>query len=182
MVRSGSVLQPILLIEISNGNDLRSDRSPDSYSCQTEHCDSSSSVPTPWGPWRQLTALAQAMYLAGHESISRRNRRELCWLERKLAPRTTKDGERSGAVIHHVVFQISDADAALSWHLTPKQQAFIRSGVPVDACVGPQCIDSNAASDKTTIKSLDDTTAWFSAAQQQPDTLPASDVCRVCPD
>ena len=174
-------VQPILLIEIRNGNDLHADKSPDSYSCQTEHCDSSS-VPTAWGPWRQLTAPAQAMYLAGHESITRRNRRELCLLERKLAPRTTKDGTQSGAVIHHVVFQISDADAALSWHLTPKQQAFIRSGVPFDTCVGSQCSDSNAASDKTTIRSLDDAVAWFSAAQQQPDSPPPSDACRVYPD
>ena len=177
---SAGHVQPILLIEIRNGNDLHSDRSPDSYSCQTTHCDSSS-VPTPWGPWRQLTAPAQAMYLAGHESITRRSRRELCLLERKLAPTTTADGKRSGVAIHHVVFQMSDADAALSWHLTPKQQEFIRSAVPVDACFGSKCWDKNAASDETTIKSLDDAAAWFRAAQQQPNSLPA-DVCRVFPD
>jgi hypothetical protein len=85
-------------------------------------------------------------------------------------------------VIHHVVFQISDADAALSWHLTHKQQEFIKSAVPVDACGGSNCSDSNATSGKTTIKSLDDAVAWFSAAQQQPNTPPATDVCRVYPD
>jgi hypothetical protein len=178
---SAGHVQPILLIEIRNGNDVHADRSPDSYSCQTEHCETPSTTPTPWGPWRQLSAPPQAMYLAGHESITRRNRRELCLLERKLVPTIKEDGKLSGAVIHHVVFPISDPDAALSWHLTSRQQEVIRSAVPVDACAGSNCSESNAARDGT-IKSLEDAVAWFSGAQQHPDTPPANDVCRVYPD
>jgi hypothetical protein len=178
--RSGPV-QPILLIEIRNGNDVYSDRSPDSYSCQTEHCTAPSSVPTPWGPWRQIAAPPQAMNLAGHESITRRNRRELCLLESKLVPGIDQEKKLSGVTIHHVVFPISDSDAALSWHLTSKQKRFIRSAAPAERCDGTNCVDVNGSSDKQTLRSLEDAVKWFSEAQQHPEAPPQADLCRVYP-
>jgi hypothetical protein len=175
-------IQTILLIEIRNGSDVYSDLSPDSYRCQLEHCTTPDSVPTPWGPWRQLAAPAQAMYLAGHESITRRNRRELCLLETDLAPRTDKNNNTSGVLIHHVVFPIDDSDAALSWHLTPKQQKLIRSAAPAMKCDAAKCADVNGSSDKGTVESVEDAVKWFNEAQQHPDTPPETKPCRVYPD
>lgn len=172
-------IQPILLIEIRNGGDVYSDRSPDSYNCQLANCTAPSSTPTPWGPWRQLAAPAQAMYLAGHESITRRNRRELCLLETTLAPRTGQSNQTSGVAIRHIVFPIDDSDAALSWHLTSKQQAFIRSAPRAEKCDLGKGSDP---SDSQTCKSLKDAVSWFSAAQQHPDTPPTTEPCRVYPE
>jgi hypothetical protein len=151
--------QPILLIEIRNGNNVYSDRSPDSYSCQIAHCTAPNSHPTPWGPWRQLVAPAQAMYLAGHESITRRNRRELCALEEKL-----RQGS-SHVVIHHVVFPIEDEGAALSWHLTQRQIAYIRDAVKQDKAQ----------------KALNDASTWFKAFDTHSGTPPSTETCRVYP-
>ena len=82
------------------------------------------------GPLRQLTAPAQAMYLAGHESITRRNRRELCILEQSLAPRPIGKDKWTGVTIDHVVFPVYDGDAALSWNLISKRKGFLRSVIP----------------------------------------------------
>jgi hypothetical protein len=146
--------QPILLIEIRNGNDVYSDRSPDSYSCQTNHCMTPSTTPTAWGPWRQFAAPPQAMYLAGHESITRRNRRELCSLEQELGHKVN---------IHHVVFHIEDANSALSWHLTRRQINFIREAI------------RNQASKKA----VNDAVAWFGKAESDPNYMQQDGLCRV---
>lgn len=173
-------IQPILLIEIRNGSDVYSDRSPDSYSCQNAHC-TTTSVPTPWGPWRQFTAPPQAMYLAGHESITRRNRRELCILETDLAPVQDRNGHWHGVVIHHVVFSVNDGDAALSWHLTQTQKDFLRSVVPDERCDGSKCVDINVPGAEQTMKSLHDALGWFAATQKDPNVPHPEDVCRVYP-
>jgi hypothetical protein len=152
--------QPILLIEIRNGGNVYSTRSPESYSCQTTHCTAPNSAPTPWGPWRQLIAPAEAMYLAGHESITRRNRRELCTLEEEL-----RHGN-SRVVIRHVVFPIEDTEAALSWHLTQAQIAYIR-----------KAIDQKEAK-----KAFDDASGWFKAFDTPTSTPAPTETCRVYPD
>ncbi len=69
-----------------------------------------------WTQLNQLTAPLNGLWAAGHESISMRNRRELCILERAYEPRLQ---------IHHVVFTIpNDADqlSPLSWNLTVAQR------------------------------------------------------------
>jgi hypothetical protein len=69
-----------------------------------------------WTQINQLTAPLSGMWAAGHESISMRNRRELCILEQAYASRLD---------IHHVVFTIpNDPDqlSPLSWNLTIAQR------------------------------------------------------------
>jgi hypothetical protein len=145
-------IQPILLIEIRNGSDTSNDRSPESYSCQSEHCNSPGSSPKPWGPWRQLAAPPEAMYMAGHESITRRNRRELCLLEDELQPRV---------VLHHAVFPLIDEHGALSWHLTSRQGRYIEQAIKT-----PQA----QAAIKNAVE-------WFRAAEDG--KLPNEEVCQV---
>jgi hypothetical protein len=151
--------QPILLIEIRNGGDVYSDRSPESYSCQSTHCTAPNSKPTPWGPWRQLVAPAQAMYLAGHESITRRNRRELCTLEENL--RYGQD--HSEVVIRHVVVPIQDEEAALSWHLTQRQVIHIRGAI------------------QKAHGALDDASTWFKAFDTHSSAPAQTETCQVYP-
>ena len=81
------------------------------------------------------------MYLAGHESITRRNRRELCTLEEDL-----RYGQgHSEVVIRHVVFPIEDDEAALSWHLTQRRVANKRGAI------------------QKARGALDDASTWFKA-------------------
>lgn len=72
-----------------------------------------------WTQVNQLMAPLTAMWDAGHESISMRNRRELCSFEKAYATRMD---------IHHVVFTIpNDTDqlSPLSWNLTTYQRKAI---------------------------------------------------------
>jgi hypothetical protein len=178
-----------LLIEIRNGPDFASDRSPDSLSCQLGHC-TTESTPTPWGPWRQLAAPGQAMYLAGHESITQRNRRELCLLEDELKPaldasNKPRDPAKPGVLIHHVVFPykapIEESDPALSWHLTSRQIKAIRCQMPgADLCPA----EDQQKEDSGTTKSLKDALAWFQQATARTLDLAAENeqTCRVFPN
>jgi hypothetical protein len=100
------------------------------------------------------------MYLAGHESITRRNRRELCTLEDKLGQ------SPSQVVIRHVVFPIHDEQAALSWHLTQRQIAYIR----------------DAINQKEAQKALNDAAVWFKGLQNRSDKLPTTETCHVYPE
>ena len=72
-----------------------------------------------WTQLDQLSAPLNGMWAAGHESISMRNRRELCILEKAYQDRLD---------IHHVVFTIpNDKDelSPLSWNLTTYQRRAI---------------------------------------------------------
>jgi hypothetical protein len=181
--------QPILLIEIRNGPDFASDRSRDSLSCQLGHC-TTGSTPTPWGPWRQLTAPAQAMYLAGHESVTQRNRRELCLLEDELKPVLDASNKplnpsRPGVLIHHVVFPyrapVEESDPALSWHLTARQIKAIRCQMPgTESCPA----ETQQKGDSGTTKSLKDALVWFQQATDGKLDLAAENrqTCRVFPN
>ena len=106
----------ILLIEIRNGDDLNPLSNVDDYNFQTHPEDKHS-----WTAISQLTAPPGALWKAGHESVTRRNRLGLCLLETTYLDRL---------VVHHVVFNYDPAPPSpedknqrdeiqpLNWHLT----------------------------------------------------------------
>jgi hypothetical protein len=115
----GNVQSPplaILLIEIRNGDDLDPLSNVDDYNLQTHPEDKHS-----WTAISQLTAPPGALWKAGHESVTRRNRLGLCLLETTYLDRL---------VVHHVVLNYgpapqnpqakssSDEIQPLNWHLT----------------------------------------------------------------
>jgi hypothetical protein len=106
----------ILLIEIRNGDDLDPLSNVDDYNFQIHPKDKHS-----WTAISQLTAPPGALWKAGHESVTRRNRLGLCLLETTYLDRL---------VVHHVVFNYDQAPPSpeaknptdeiqpLNWHLT----------------------------------------------------------------
>lgn len=107
----------ILLIEIRNGPDLDSSSNGDSFARQDGIGDEE--PPKPFRLTQELMAPLDAMWLAGHESVTRRNRRELCLLE---------EAEQGRLDIHHVVFDYrnpEDGHQPLNWALTRHQQKLI---------------------------------------------------------
>jgi hypothetical protein len=80
--------------------------------------DTNTLLAPPWTPVTQLTGIVEGLWNAGHVSIARRNRRELCVFERS----------HPNLEIHHVVFTIpngADKISPLSWNLTSGQLASI---------------------------------------------------------
>ena len=123
----GNVQSPplaILLIEIRNGDDLDPLSNVDDYNFQTHPKDKHS-----WTAISQLTAPPGALWKAGHESVTRRNRLGLCLLETTYLDRL---------IVHHVVFNYDSAPPSpegknprdeiqpLNWHLTAGERAEIR--------------------------------------------------------
>jgi hypothetical protein len=123
---AGNVQSPplaILLIEIRNGDDLDPLSNVDDYNFQTHPQDKHS-----WTAISQLTAPPGALWKAGHESVTRRNRLGLCLLETTYLDRL---------VVHHVVFNYgqappspeaknpSDEIQPLNWHLTAEERNVI---------------------------------------------------------
>jgi hypothetical protein len=117
--QAGAVPAPplaILLIEIRNGDDLNPLSNVDDYNFQT-HPENKHA----WTAISQLTAPPGALWEAGHESVTRRNRLGLCLLETTYLDRL---------VVHHVVFNYdpappnpenknqTDEIQPLNWHLT----------------------------------------------------------------
>jgi len=121
-----SVSDRILLIEIRDGDDPLSDNPPDSLSNQK-------APHAVWGPAEQLGGPVQTFYHAGHESVTRRNRRELCVLESALA------GTAQRISIEHYVFAYSNkrknVDQPLNWHLTSKDKDEIRQNILAESTV-----------------------------------------------
>jgi hypothetical protein len=126
----------ILLIEIRNGDDLDPLSNVDDYNAQIHPKDQHS-----WTAISQLTAPPGALWKAGHESVTRRNRLGLCLLETTYLDRL---------VVHHVVFNYgpapqsperknaSDEIQPLNWHLTAgeRQQIVDRATNPAtDAAI-----------------------------------------------
>jgi hypothetical protein len=110
-----------------------------------------------WTPLSQLTGIAEGLWNAGHVSISRRNRRELCILETAYHDR--------GLDIHHVVFTIptgKDHLSPLSWNLTSNQLASI----------------INRIRTKETTDAIRESIRWVTKARI-PQSVPEDDVCRV---
>jgi hypothetical protein len=107
----------ILLIEIRDDDGAVVTTDMDNISSQNGHVNNTHTLlAPPWTPISQLTGIAQGLWNAGHVSISRRNRRDLCILETAYQP--------GGLDIHHVVFTIpagKDHLSPLSWNLTTSQ-------------------------------------------------------------
>jgi hypothetical protein len=141
----GNVQSPplaILLIEIRNGYDLDPLSNVDDYNFQTHPEDKHS-----WTAISQLTAPPGALWKAGHESVTRRNRLGLCLLETTYLDRL---------VVHHVVFNYGQAPTSpeaqnpsdeiqpLNWHLTAEERNVI----------------TKRATDKLTDAAIEDARNW----------------------
>ena len=109
----------LLLIEIRDDDGKGVTTNSDDLAHQNANLAASDTPKAPpWTPVTQLTGILQGLWNAGHVSIARRNRRELCVLERAYAH----------LEIHHIVFTIpngQDGISPLSWNLTSGQLASI---------------------------------------------------------
>ncbi|HEY5330091.1 MAG TPA: hypothetical protein VIJ79_09425 [Acidobacteriaceae bacterium] len=112
----------VLLVEIRDGQDLDPHVQPDDLQHQTD----GPPPPAPWWTMDQMMGPLEGLWNAGHVSVTRRNRRELCVLETAY---------RDNLIVHHVVFAIPQQTdgkhkplpAPLSWKLTASQLAYISS-------------------------------------------------------
>ena len=112
----------VLLVEIRDGEDMNPNLQQDDLQDQNHYGDTSA----PWWTLNQLLGPLYGLWNASHNSITRRNRRELCELE------TAYSGDLN---IHHVVFPIplepneenKTKASPLSWKLTASQLAYITS-------------------------------------------------------
>ena len=112
---SGLPPEPIILIEIRDSANPYSDDQPDSMKDQN----AGENPGKIWGSVSQLTGPLGAFYNAGHESITRRNRRELCSLEIAM---------HGQMLLEHFVFDFQTTrkdpltgryvPQPLNWHLT----------------------------------------------------------------
>ncbi len=109
-----------------------------------------------WTPLGQLTGIVGGLWNAGHVSISRRNRREMCVFEEAYPT----------VGIHHIVFTIppgKDTLSPLSWNLTSGQLA---------------SITDRAERDGTTKSFIRETVTWVKHALPR-DAKPGNEQCDV---
>jgi hypothetical protein len=107
----------ILLIEIRDGADLNATTNEDDYAHQDGV--GAPKEPSGWKSLSQIMGPGQALWNAGHVSVTRRNRIGLCLLEQAYKDRLE---------LHHLVFTIDpngDKTSPLSWHLTAGQRKYI---------------------------------------------------------
>jgi hypothetical protein len=148
----------VLLVEIRDGPDLDPNVSQDSLEGQSGY----GKPPAAWWTLDQLLGPLDGLWNAGHDSVTRRNRRELCVLE------TAYQGK---LLIHHVVFTIPQQTddkhkpkpAPLSWKLTASQLAYISS------------VANGEASDKA----VKDAMGWVAMAETTESSKLPSEVCSV---
>jgi len=148
----------VLLVEIRDGADLDPNVEQDSLQDQS----GGNNPPAPWWTLDQLLGPLEGLWNAGHVSVTRRNRRELCVLETAYAGKL---------IIHHVVFSIPQQPddknkpkpSPLSWKLTASQLAYISS-----MAHGNRATKTNQA-----VESAID---WVSKAET---STPLSEVCSV---
>jgi hypothetical protein len=148
----------VLLVEIRDGDDLDPNLDQDDLEDQSGY----GHPPAPWWTLNQLLGPLEGLWNAGHVSVTRRNRRELCVLETAY---------RDKLIIHHVVFAIPQQPddkqkmkpAPLSWKLTASQLAWISS-----VADGDQAKDTNLA--------IENAIDWIARAES---STPPSDVCVV---
>jgi hypothetical protein len=117
----------ILWIEIRNDSGAGVAADQDDFASQNGRADSGKLQAPSWTPFGQFSGIAEGLWNAGHVSIARRNRRELCTFELAYQDRIQD--------IHHVVFTIppgKDKLSPLSWNLTTSQQASITERAYVD--------------------------------------------------
>ena len=148
----------VLLVEIRDGDDMDPRFEPDNLQHQTggDH------PPAAWGTLNQALGPLEGLWNAGHVSVTRRNRRELCLLE------TAYQGKLS---IHHVVFAIPQQrdeqqrpkPAPLSWKLTASQLGYISSVAHGDRSL-------------PTDKAVKDALDWTAKAET---SIPLPEVCSV---
>jgi hypothetical protein len=114
--------QRILWIEIRDDDGAGVGADVDDLASQNEGFGKDSSRASSWTPLGQLLGIAEGLWNAGHKSISRRNRRELCTFELAYHLRIPD--------LHHIVFTIypsPDKVSPLSWNLTKSQRDWIRT-------------------------------------------------------
>jgi len=155
-----TVPQPLklLLVEIRDGVDLDPHVEQDDLEQQSGY----GHPPAAWWTLDQILGPLEGLWNAGHVSVTRRNRRELCVLETAYADKL---------IIHHVVFAIPQQPdgqqrskpAPLSWKLTASQLAYISSVAHGD---------QSAATDQA----VKDATGWVAKAET---STPSSEVCNV---
>jgi Patatin-like phospholipase len=148
----------LLLVEIRDGDDLDPYFEPDDL----RHQSGGNRPPAAWWLLDQLLGPLEGLWNAGHVSVTRRNRRELCVLETAY---------RDKLIIHHVVFAIPQQPdgkqemkpAPLSWKLTASQLAYISSV-------------AHGERSTATDKAVNDSLGWVAKAET---STPSAEVCNV---
>lgn len=168
----------ILLVEVRDSDDLDPTTNIDDLRHQTGAAPETG-VPPPkaWKTKDQILAPVEGLWQAGHESVTRRNRRELCLLE--TAYGTSHGSQPFALEIHHLVLGIKaptvdghpdqPKSAPLSWKLTTGQRQYIEKW----------------ATDPPTQNSIQKALAWVKENMtapgeiQTPAAPPADDPCTV---
>jgi hypothetical protein len=155
----------VLLIEIRDGDDLNPVDNLDDYNHQAgRQTETGVAAPRPWSTTNQLLAPLSGMWNAGHVSVTRRNRRELCTLEKSFTGQLQ---------VFHVVLGIAAQPtpnrpgqfktAPLSWKLTEGQRQYIERWA--------------SAPDKSTQQSITSALDWLKQQMQAGAPPPAP--CQV---
>ncbi|MGA2534673.1 MAG: hypothetical protein ABSF53_01570 [Terracidiphilus sp.] len=158
-VRAAKPLK-VLLVEIRDGADLDPNLQQDNLQDQSGY----GNPPAPWWTLDQLLGPLDGLWNAGHVSVTRRNRRELCVLETAY---------ENKLIVHHVVFAIPQQTddkgkpkpSPLSWKLTASQLAYISS-----VAHGDQSADMDIN------KAVEDAMGWVAKAET---STPSPEVCSV---
>jgi hypothetical protein len=162
----------VLLVEIRDGGDLDPNFNPDDLQDQIGR----GKPNAPWWTLNQLLGPLDGLWNAGHESVTLRNRRELCVLE------TAYQGK---LFIHHVVFAIPEQPygkdklrpSPLSWKLTAGELSYISAvanGDPL-AATDKRIKDAMDATDNA----VEDGMGWVATAETKTSKELPSDVCSV---
>jgi hypothetical protein len=121
----------ILLVEIRDGDDMNPTKNIDDWNHQVgSDLETGADQPMPWKIFNEIVSPLEGLWNAGHVSTTRRNRRELCLLERTYYRRHQDNLE-----IHHIVLGIPSEPEPnkpnqfrtppLSWKLTASQGTYI---------------------------------------------------------
>jgi hypothetical protein len=150
----------ILLIEIRDGDDMNPTKNIDDWNHQTsQDLEAGVDPPKQWNIFDQIVSPLEGLWNAGHVSTTRRNRRELCILERTYYGR-----EQDNLEIHHVILGIPSEPKPrrpgqfrtppLSWKLTEEQNKYLH-----DWAIAPG---------KSTQSMIDDAIEWVSERLPRP--------------